>query len=186
MAKARAATRDRGRWRLGARIAIDLRGAEPVAKGSMKAFMPRGAKFPVVTDSKTPELRAFERDIRNLAAIEMDRAQLPCAQEQPFEVLLVYYMPRPNGDYAASGELRASARVEPWTKPDLDKLERATLDALTGMVWDDDSRVCRVVKEKRYATRERDIGLWIECRVRPSTMRELAEVQQPTLPAVAG
>lgn len=182
MAKARAATRDRGKWRLGTKLVIDLRGAEPVPKGSMKAFNLPGKKFPIVTDSKTPELRAFEHNVRALASVEMDRYQLPCAQEQPFEVLLVYYLPRPNGDYLKSGELAASARCEPWTKPDLDKLERATLDAFTGMVWDDDSRVCRVVKEKRYATRERDVGLWIEVRVRPATMRELATAQQPSLP----
>lgn len=180
-ARTRAATRDRGKWKLGTKIAIDLRGAEPVPKGSMKAFMPPGGKFPVVTDSKTAELRAFERDIRQLAEVEMNRYALPCAQEQPFEVLLCYYMARPNGDYTKAGELTASARVEPWVKPDLDKLERATLDALTGMVWDDDARVVRVVKEKRYASRERDIGLWIEVRVRPATMRELAELTQPSL-----
>lgn len=183
-ARTRAAIRDRGKWKLGMKIAIDVRGAEPVPKGSMKAFNLPGKKFPIITDSKTPELRAFEHNVRALALVEMDRYALPCAQEQPFEVLLVYYMPRPNGDYTKSGELTASARTEPWTKPDLDKLERATLDALTGMVWDDDSRVCRVVKEKRYATRERDVGLWIEVRVRPATMRELATVQQPSLPAV--
>lgn len=186
MAKARAATRDRGKWKLGTKITIDVRGAEPVPKGSLKAFNLPGKKFPIVTDSKTPELRAFEHNVRALALVEMDRYALSCAQEQPFEVLLVYYLARPNGDFTASGELKPSARVAPWVKPDLDKLERATLDALTGMAWDDDSRVVRVVKEKRYATRERDIGLWIEVRVQPATMRELAESRQQSMPAVAG
>lgn len=185
-ARTRAATRDRGKWKPGTRIAIDLRGAEPVPKGSMKAFNLPGKKFPIVTDAKTPELKAFERDVRSLASVEMDRYQLPCAQEQPFELLLVFYLKRPNGDYTASGELKASARVTPWTKPDLSKLTRALEDALTGMAWDDDSRIVRAVLEKRYATRERDIGLWFELRVLPATMRELAEEQQSSFPAVAG
>lgn len=168
----------RGKWPLGARIAIDVRGAHPVAKGSMRAFVVKGRA--VVSDSKSAELRAFERDVRLLATTEMDRWQYPCAVEQPFEVLLCYYMPRPSGDFTKSGELKGSARCEPWTKPDLDKLERATLDALTGIVWDDDSRVCRVVKEKRYATASRDVGVWIEVRVRAATVRELAAQQQLT------
>lgn len=180
-ARTRAATRDRGKWKLGTKIAIDLRGAEPVPKGSMKAFNIPGKKFPVVTDSKTTELRAFERDVRQLAAVEMDRYTLPCAQEQPFELLLVFYVARPNGDYTAGGELKATARVTPWTKPDLSKLTRALEDALTGLVWDDDSRIVRAVLEKRYSTRERDIGLWFEVRVLPATLRELAEVTQPSL-----
>lgn len=190
--KARAATRDRGKWRLGQKLVLDIRSFEPVPKGSMQGFVaqwkPGQMTRPhaIVTDSKGSELRAYERDIRAFAEREMNNAGLPCAQEQPFELLLVYYLPRPNGDYNAASELKPSARVEPWTKPDLSKLTRATEDALTGMVWDDDSRIVRTVTEKRYATRERDVGLWIEVRVRPATMRELAESQQPTLPAVAG
>lgn len=190
--KARAAMRDRGKWKLGTKLVIDLRGAEPVPKGSMQGFVvnwrPGQRERPraIVTDSKGGELKAFERDLRGVAEVEMNRYGLPCAQEQPFELLLVFYLPRPNGDFTASGELKASARVEPWTKPDLSKLTRALEDALTGMVWDDDSRIVRTVTEKRYATRERDVGMWIEVRVRPATMRELAESQQPSLPAVAG
>jgi len=188
----RAATRDRGKWKPGQRLVIDLRGAEPVPKGSMSGFTPgwKPGQFQrpivVVTDSKKGQLRAHEHEVRQIATREMDKLGLPCAQEQPFELLLVYYLPRPNGDYNAAGELKPGARIEPWTKPDLSKLTRATEDALTGMVWDDDSRIVRTVTEKRYATRERDVGVWIEVRVRPATMRELAEFQQPMLPAVAG
>lgn len=181
--KARTGTRERGRWPLGRKVSVDLRGVMPVAKGSMRAFMPKGGKFPVVTDSKTGELRAFERDVRQLFGVEMDRQQLPCATEQPFEILLCYFMERPSGDYDKHGGVRAAARCSPWVKPDLDKLERATLDALSGLVYDDDSRVVRVVKEKRFATAERDTGLWIEARVQPATMRELADwVQQSLMP----
>lgn len=177
--------RERGKWPLGAKIAIDLRGAVPVPKGSMKGFVvnwrpgqkqrPRAA----VSDSKSAELKALAHHIRELALVELNRWQYPCAQEQPFELLLCYYLPRPNGDFSkASGELLPGARCSPWTKPDLDKLERATKDALTGLVWDDDSRVVRCVKEKRYATRTRDVGLWLEARVQPATMKELAAWQQ--------
>lgn len=61
----------------------------------------------------------------------------------PLEVWLTFFLPRP-----------ASKKKAAWciTKPDIDKLERAVLDALTlsGLIVDD-SRVCRVVKDKPYA-----------------------------------
>lgn len=39
------------------------------------------------------------------------------------------------------------------TKPDLtDNLCKGLIDALTGVVWCDDSRICRVYSVKRYAT----------------------------------
>ena len=178
-------TRERGKWPAHARISLDLRGAEPVPKGSMKAFVPvwkpgqKNRPVASVTDSKSPELKAFAHHVRELALVELNRVQYPCAQEQPFELLLCFYMPRPGSDFSkATGELLGSARCSPWTKPDIDKLTRATLDALTGLVWDDDARVVRTVIEKRYATRTRDVGLWVECRVQPATMRELAVWQQ--------
>jgi Holliday junction resolvase RusA-like endonuclease len=36
------------------------------------------------------------------------------------------------------------------TTPDLDKLQRSTLDALTGVLFKDDSQVCRILAMKCY------------------------------------
>lgn len=173
MAKARA-SRQRGAWKPGTELVVQIVGALPVPKGSMRAFMPPGGKFPVVTASKGPELRAWERDVRLLCEAQLDRLGLPCAVEQPFEVQLVYYLPRARGDFDSHGGVRGAARSSPWVKPDFDKLVRSTLDACTGMVWDDDSRVVRAVIEKRFATPSRDIGLWYKALVLPATMREVA------------
>lgn len=142
----------------------------------MRAFIASGRA--IVTDSKNAELRAYERDVRDIALRELTRLARPCASEQPFEILLAYYLPRSSGDFDAHGYVKAGARSTPWVKPDIDKLTRATFDALTGIVFDDDARIVRVVCEKRFATRERDIGVWIECRVRPSTVRELRDWDQ--------
>lgn len=66
--------------------------------------------------------------------------------------------------------LRADAPAAPAeTLWDLDKLERAVLDALTGIIWDDDGRVVRVVGEKHYAPgstpQESELyaGAWVRC-----------------------
>lgn len=185
MAKPKKQLRERGKWGRGSKLVLNLTGVVPVPKGSMRAFVPAwkpgqfARPMATVSDSKSAELKALARDIRDVALRELNAYELPCAQEQPFEILLCYYLPRPGGDFSkATGELLPSARATPWAKPDLDKLERATKDALTGLVWDDDARVVRCVKEKRYASRTRDVGLWLEARVLPATMRELAEWSQ--------
>jgi Holliday junction resolvase RusA-like endonuclease len=159
---------------------FQLVGAEPVSKGSMKAFMPKRARFPIVVDTHASELKAYERDIRMIATAEMNARALPCAVEQPFEILAVFYLPRA-GTHFGVGGLKATAPASPWHKPDFDKLVRAACDAFTGIVWDDDSRIVRAVIEKRFASPKRDVGLWIEVRVKPATMRELHEQQQTTL-----
>lgn len=45
---------------------------------------------------------------------------------------------------------KTSKRLAPTVRPDLDKLARAVLDALTGVVFEDDSQVCRLDAVKDY------------------------------------
>ena len=177
--------RSTGTWKLGTRLAIDLRHVAPVQKGSMRAFVPPGSRRAVLTDQKSAELKVYAKEIRLLALAELNRRGLPCAYRQPFEVIAVFFLPRALGHFGKI-DLRDDAPCSPWSKPDFDKLTRAACDALTGLVWDDDARVVRAVIEKRFASAKRDIGLYFEVRVLPATMRELRESQQATLPVVKG
>ena len=70
--------------------------------------------------------------------------------------------PAPASPGAARGEAALAAFRQSQTRaerlrrfvtksPDLDKLERAVLDALTAVVWVDDSQVAEVDKRKVYA-----------------------------------
>ena len=57
------------------------------------------------------------------------------------------------------------SRTPPATKkPDIDKLERAVLDALTHVIWADDAQVTRVLKCKRVAEIGESPGVhvWVE------------------------
>lgn len=45
-------------------------------------------------------------------------------------------------------------RDRPSVKPDLDKLIRAVLDALTGIAYTDDSQVVRILAQKSYGSVE--------------------------------
>jgi len=63
---------------------------------------------------------------------------------------------RPRGHYGTgrnAGQLKASAPVYKTSAPDLDKLVRAVLDALTGVVFVDDKQVVDLGRtQKRFAT----------------------------------
>lgn len=68
----------------------------------------------------------------------------PLAKALPISVDLTFTMPKP----AAAPKRR---RTYPVTRPDIDHLERAVLDALTRAgVWVDDSQVVSVTKRKTY------------------------------------
>ena len=56
---------------------------------------------------------------------------------------------RPKGHYGARG-LRPSAPRWPTTRPDIDKLDRAILDALTNVIYRDDCQVVELHTNLRY------------------------------------
>ncbi len=57
---------------------------------------------------------------------------------------------RPKSHLRKSGEPRPSAPRTPATRPDLDKLVRAVLDALTGVAFVDDGQVVAINADKEY------------------------------------
>lgn len=59
----------------------------------------------------------------------------------PLAVCFTIYVPRPAGHFGKAGNVLPSARVFPTVKPDLLKLARGIEDALTGIVWRDDSQI---------------------------------------------
>jgi len=79
---------------------------------------------------------------------------------------LMFVLPRPAGHWRTVVQvtaLRPSARWKPTVKPDLDKLTRAVMDALTQAgAWTDDTRVTRIEAQKRYETTPGITGAMIE------------------------
>lgn len=53
---------------------------------------------------------------------------------------------------------KSAKRAFPSVKPDLDKLIRAVLDGLTGVVYEDDSQVILIQSSKTYGEKQ---GVWI-------------------------
>ena len=114
----------------------------PVPKGSTKAFMRRGK--PVITGDNE-RTKPWQHVITTLCYGKRSYADAAVG------VSLAFFVPRPKGHYR-NGVLRKDAPRFPTVKPDIDKLTRAVLDALTdAQWWIDDSRVINVVAVKLYA-----------------------------------
>lgn len=111
----------------------------PAPQGSMRAFMRKGARFPVVT-SDNRNLKPWRQSVAFAAALETPvNGGL---WQGPVSIGVVFYLPRPKS---------LPKRVEyPTKKPDCDKLVRGILDALTGILWRDDSQVVEMAARKLY------------------------------------
>ncbi len=100
-------------------------------------------------------------------AIEANGRGVDVASPFTFDVVLSaeFVLPRPPSHYKPSGELTAKAKrdnAHPG-KPDLSKLVRAVEDAMSGIVYGDDSQVQRYgAVFKRYAERGGCGGVIVE------------------------
>lgn len=74
------------------------------------------------------------------------------AQDDQYSVSLSFLLPKP----------RSVKRAQPNVKPDIDKLCRSTLDALTvGKAIDDDARIIQLTASKTYASEAEQPGCYI-------------------------
>lgn len=105
------------------------------------------------------DLQPWRRDIAQ-TAIE-NEAQIV---DGAISVTLDFYFTRPRGHFGKRG-LRPSAPVRPSVRPDIDKLARAVLDALTGIAFRDDGQVAELVCRKHYAPEGKPPGVTVEIAV---------------------
>lgn len=105
------------------------------------------------SDKTKPWMSVVSAYAREAYSGELLTGPLSCTME--FRAL------RPKGHYCKTG-LNKKGREAPYpiVKPDLTKLVRAAEDALTGIIWRDDSQVCEHWNKKRYV--DRDPGVLIE------------------------
>ena len=59
----------------------------------------------------------------------------------PVELIVTICRPRPKANYNSKGLLKLSVPDYPTTRPDTLKQVRAIEDAMTGIVWNDDSQI---------------------------------------------
>ena len=113
-------------------------------KGSIRAFQPKGMKRPVLT-STNKNLGQWSALVRHVAQRHA-AAGVYFGSGEGVNVELKFALPRPS-----SIPKKVQHHVR---KPDVDKLTRAVLDALTGTVFHDDSQVGAILAIKEYAERD--------------------------------
>jgi crossover junction endodeoxyribonuclease RusA len=106
--------------------------------------MPNGAMLPAGTTASRKRFGEWRGDIRSAALVAMGEHQ---PSLHPIRLMCEFQLP-----YPTSSIRKYQMGWLPHTKkPDVDKLMRALLDALTGIVWKDDSQVCYATVNKVYA-----------------------------------
>lgn len=117
-------------------VAFRVRGV-PAPQGSKRAFVVKGRA--VLTEASA-RVKPWRQDVKT-AAEEALNGRAPLTA--PVEVRVTFVLPRP-----ASAP---RSRFLPDVTPDLDKLARSSMDALTAAgVFDDDKRVCDLHVRKVY------------------------------------
>lgn len=116
---------------------------EPVAQGSLKAIPIRGRRGARVIADNEKELTSW-RGVISGEAQRWRRENPGDPIDGPLAIDVTFYVTRPTS--------LPKWRWLPWTGRDWDKLARAVCDALTAVVWRDDSRIVDGTVRKRFAS----------------------------------
>lgn len=115
----------------------------PAPQGSKRAFVLKGTGRAVLVESSKavkPWRQAVEQAV--MLAAPFGGRQDPVLFRGPVAVDVTFTLPRPKS---------AKKGARPAGRPDLDKLVRSTLDALTAAgVFEDDGRVVSLITQKYY------------------------------------
>jgi Holliday junction resolvase RusA-like endonuclease len=114
---------------------------EAVPKGSVRAFIAPKQNRAIIVQDKHYQLRLYESILRDHLSQAMQAQSL---FEGPVRVRIVFNRSRPKSS-------KRKKSMYACTRPDIDKLARAVLDAMTGIVFTDDAQVAALIAEKRYA-----------------------------------
>jgi len=107
-------------------------------KGSTRAFLPHGHTRPIIT-SDNPRVKGWQQLVAEQAQSVADGQLFAGA----VSLAVTFHLPRPKS--------MPRHRHHHTTKPDLDKLVRATKDALKGILYRDDAQVVDLDAHKVYA-----------------------------------
>jgi Holliday junction resolvase RusA-like endonuclease len=109
----------------------------PVPQGSTRAFIPKGWNRPIITAANA-KTKPWKQEIAGVVLAEMERTGFQPIADGPVWIEVLFYFERP----------KSVKSRHKTTKPDIDKLIRSLLDALTGHLFKDDAQVtsCRAMK----------------------------------------
>jgi crossover junction endodeoxyribonuclease RusA len=143
-------------------ISFFVRG-HPATQGSKRGFaIKKNGVYTgqVAMVDSCKRLPGWRESVRN----EAEKAWTLPPIEGPVCMRLIFILPRPKWHFGTgknSSTLKVTAPLWPDGKPDLTKLERAAEDAMKGIIWTDDSRVCEKITRKTFSNDGR-IGCLVE------------------------
>lgn len=151
---------------------------EPAPKGSMRAVLRRDGTPVLVPSGSSANARAlyaWHKAIREQASRAIGEHR-PLFVDVALEVYMLFKLARPASHYSKGrdpGRLLPSAPPDHWhiVKPDGDKLARSTLDALTGVLYDDDARIAIQHPIKQWVPPGRE-GVVITVRPLPRLLQQ--------------
>ena len=142
----------------------------PATKGSLTR-MPNGAMLPAGTAMSRKRFTNWRDDCRSAA---MDAMADNEPSRLPIRLMVEFQLPYPISSIR-KWQLGWWPHIK---KPDVDKLLRAVLDALTGIVWVDDSQVCFVTMNKVYAWNGQAGAHFIVDFLHEESMRRIGEARE--------
>lgn len=148
----------------------------PAPKGSFTR-MPNGAMLPAGTTASREKGINWRNEIRHVALDTMGDNQ---PQRGAVRLMVEFQLPYP----------KSSIRKYQYgwwphiKKPDVDKLLRMLLDALTGIVWADDSQVAYVTVNKVYAWNDRPGAYIVIDFLGDDSLQSLAASQRTVINAI--
>jgi Holliday junction resolvase RusA-like endonuclease len=131
----------------------------PKPAGSKRGFYIAKIKRVIITDANLKS-KDWKTDVKHEGQKNYSGEPLTC----PIRLRITFYMPRPKGHFRTGQNahlLRDSAPMFHVTKPDALKLARGVEDALTSIIWKDDSQI---VDEQLYKCYGPKPGCEIEIR----------------------
>lgn len=120
----------------------------PIAQGSIKAVGSTPSGHAILT-STAKGLKPWRTQIG--WALQQQVTELTAG---PVSVGLLFLLPRPKS-------LPKTREIPHVKRPDIDKILRAVLDAMSNVVYHDDSQVNKILVEKRYALVSEQPGVCI-------------------------
>lgn len=130
----------------------------PKTAGSKRAFIPKGWTRAIITDAAGKAGKDWRHDVKQAAAAAYSGPPLT----GPLLVKMSFVMARPKSHFRTgrrSSELRDDAPTWHVSKPDVLKMARAVEDALTGVIWRDDSQIASESIVKVFGT---NIGVQVD------------------------
>ena len=108
-----------------------------------------------------PSVIKYRKAIRNMAITQM-RNQKAERIEGAVNMNIVYAFRRPKSlSKKERNEIDGGKTVPKTTKPDIDNLTKAILDALNGIVWKDDAQVTQINIQKVWSAKDQiEVEIW--------------------------